>query len=345
MPFRIFCLRRVGENMTMSKTKENLTTEEIETIELTDNPRFRNFDWGKAKSFYYVAKCGSFVSAGRFLNISQSALSRKIILLEEHLGCPLFSRHSGGVKLTRKGEELFSIVETTFVSLKGFTRNAHATLDNGKKRKIRIATTNSLAAYLLNDLILDYNEAHAHLTFELIGDDRLIDVVLNDVDIAIRPIDLQMQSLGMEQNVQQEYLFTLEKKLYASNEYLEKYGEPETIEDLKDHRLIGYAHPQEHPYSEVNWILKLGVPEGQLHDPIFASNSIECAIKAAERGVGIVSNYDEYEIIKKSKLKNILPHIKCKKLKEYFIYQDYLKGDKDVMALKRYLQERICGPQ
>ena len=345
MPFRIFCLRRVGENMTMSKTKENLTPEEIETIELTDNPRFRNFDWGKAKSFYYVAKCGSFVSAGRFLNISQSALSRKIILLEEHLGCPLFSRHSGGVKLTRKGEELFSIVETTFVSLKGFTRNAHATLNKGKKRKIRIATTRALAAYLLNDLILDYNEAHAHLTFELIGDDHLIDVVLNDVDIAIRPIDLQIPGLAKEQNVQQEYLATFEKKLYANCKYIEKYGEPQTIEDLKDHRLIGYAHPQEHPYSEVNWILKLGMPEGQLREPIFASNSIECAIKAAEKGIGIVSHYDELDLIKKSKLINILSHVKCKKLKVYFIYQDYLKGDKDMMALKKYLQERIYCPQ
>lgn len=313
-------------------------------LELENNPRFRNFDWEKAKNFYYVAKLGSFMNAGRFLNLSQSALSRQIIYLEQHLGYPLFSRYSGGVKLTRKGEELFAIVETTFVSLKGFTCNAYATLNNGKKRKIRIATTSSLSAYLLNDLILDYNEQHAHLTFELIGDDRLIDVVLNDVDIAIRPIDLQMPGLAKEQNVQQEYLFTLEKKLYASREYIEKYGEPQTTADLKDHRLIGYVHPQEHPYSEVNWILKLGMPEGQLHEPIFASNSIECAIKAAERGVGIVSNYDEYEIIKKSKLKNILPHIKCKKLKEYFIYQDYLKGDKEVMDLKKYLQERICGP-
>ena len=79
------------------------------TVELEkDTPKFRNFDWEKAKTFYYVAKCGSFASAAQFLNISASALSRQIRDLETHLGCPLFIRHSGGVKLTRKGEELFS---------------------------------------------------------------------------------------------------------------------------------------------------------------------------------------------------------------------------------------------
>ncbi|OJW54969.1 MAG: hypothetical protein BGO67_05115 [Alphaproteobacteria bacterium 41-28] len=319
--------------------------QEPETIDLDITPKFRNFDWEKAKNFYYVAKLGGFASAGRFLNITQSALSRQVIYLEQHLGCPLFSRHSGGVKLTRKGEELFTIVETTFVGLKGFTRNTHAEMANGKKRKVRIAATRASAAYILNDLILEYNREHPYFIFELIGDDHLIDIVLNDVDIAIRPIHLNVHDISKELNVQQEYLFSAEKKLYASVEYLEKYGEPGTVEDLKDHHLIGYAHPQEHPYSEVNWILKLGLPEGQLHQPIYASNSIECAIMAAERGLGIISNYDEVDLIKKSKLKNILPHVKCKALKQYFIYQNYLKGDKEIMGLKKYLQEKLCSNQ
>ena len=318
---------------------------EKEELTLENSSQFRNFDWEKAKTFYYVAKCGTFTKAAEFLNISQSAVSRQVIYLEQHLGCSLFARHNGGLKLTRKGEELMEIIATTFVGLQGFTRNTHLQINNGKKQKIRIATTCSLAPYLLNEFILDYNKDHPHLMFELIGDDRLIDIILNDVDIAIRPIDLKGQEFLKGQDVQQEYLFTLEKKLYASPEYLEKHGEPQTVEDLKNHRLIGYSHPQEHPYSEVNWILKLGLPNGQLHQPIFASNSIECAIQAAEKGIGIVSNYDEYSIIKKSKLKNILPDVRCTKLKEYFIYQNYLKGNEEIMNLKMYLQNKICPSQ
>lgn len=305
-------------------------------LELENNPRFRNFDWEKAKNFYYVAKCGSFISAGRFLNISQSALSRQIINLEEHLGFPLFSRHSAGVKITRKGKELFTLVEATYIGFKGFTQNNHVELANGKKRKIRIASTHAVNAYILDSLVFDYNKLNPHLVFELFSADHLIDIVMNDVDIAIRPYESGVQGIV------QELLFTLEKKLFASLKYLEKYGEPQTVEDLKHHSLIGHAHPEEHPYSDVNWILKLGMPEGQSHNPILTSNSIECLIKAAKKGMGIVSSYDEMDIIKNSNLKNILPEVKEKKVDWYFIFPNYFRKDNEIASLKKYLQQNLA---
>lgn len=304
-------------------------------LEQENTPKFRNFDWERAKKFYYVAKCGSFANAGRFLNIAQSALSRQIILLEEHLECPLFSRHSDGVKLTRKGEELFTIVESMFLGLKDFTRNTHATINNGRKRKIRIATTHAITAYILDDLILAYNEIHPQFVFELITEEHLIDVVLNDVDIAIRPYELGVRG------VIQEPLFTLEKKLYASHQYIQKYGEPTTIEDLKDHHIIAFGHPELHPYADINWILRLGMPEGQLHEPIFTSTSVECLVKAAKKGLGIIGSYEEMDIIRNSFLKNILPEIKDKKVQWYALYLEHLKKDNEIFELKKYLQENL----
>ena len=319
----------------MSKVEKNLKVIQHPLADLEVPPRFRNFDWEKSKNFYYVAKLGSFANAGAFLNISPSALSRQVIYLEQHLGCPLFSRHSDGIKMTRKGKELFDIVEHTFIGLKGFTQNTHAEMKKGKKRKIRIASTHAITAYILDSLIFDYNEQHPDLVFELIGEDHLIDIVLNDVDIAIRPFDSQAQG------IQQELLFTLEKKLFASPEYLEKFGEPQTVEDLKDHRLMSHAHPEEHPYSDVNWILRLGLSEGKLYEPIFTSTSVECLVKAAIKGMGIIGSYEEMEIIKDSNLKNILPQIKDKIIKVYFIYPDYLKMDKKISTFKNYLQEKM----
>jgi DNA-binding transcriptional LysR family regulator len=308
-------------------------------LDLEVSPRFRNFDWDKAKSFYYVAKCGSFASAARFLNISQSALSRQIIYLEQQLGCPLFSRHSGGVKLTRKGKELAAVVETTFLNFKGFTRNTYEVTKNDK-RKIRICSTHAVTAYILSDLVVSYNLDRPHLIFELIGDDHLIDIILNDVDIAIRPYDPEMQG------VQQEPLLTLEKQLFASHQYLEKHGEPRTVEDLKHHRLIAFGHPELHPYADVNWILKLGLPEGQLHKPILTSTAVECLVKAAKKGLGIIASYEKMEIIKNSGLKQILPEVKDKKIEDCFIYPNFLKEDEEIMRLKNYLQENLsCRPR
>lgn len=300
-----------------------------------ETPKIRNFDWEKAKTFYHVAKQGSFASAARFLNISQSALSRQILYLEYHLGWPLFTRHSGGVKLTRKGQELFDIVEGTYIKFKGFTENNHPKLSSGKKRRIRISTTHALATHVFNDLILSYHEEHPDIIFELIGQDHFIDVILNDVDVAIRPYDPRAEG------VIQEPLFTLEKRLYASPKYIEKYGTPQKVEDLKHHHVIAFGSPEFYPYSDVNWILKLGLPENELHEPIYTANSIECMIEAANRDIGIIVSYDEMKPIRTSNLVNILPEIKGKKIGWHFIYPNYFKEDRDIKNLKEFLQKHF----
>jgi len=303
--------------------------------------RLPYFDWDKAKYFYYIATIGNLSEAGKFLNISQSSLSRKIIILEGHLKCKLFIRTPKGLILTRKGAALFEIVEQSFLSLKGFTYNSAVMTNQGEKRKIRIATTHALAAYVFQDLILDYNKLHPHLIFELIGDDHVIDVLLNDVDIAIRPIDVKIRDIPNKQGVYQEYLFSLQKRLYASEEYLRVRGTPQTVEDLKHHSIIAFGHPEQHPYADVNWILRLGMPEGKLHVPIFTSNTVECMVGAARKGIGIVGCYQEMNIIKESNLRNILSEVKDKKIKDYIIYPEYHKNDVDIILFKNYLHERL----
>ena len=70
-----------------------------------------NIDWDKYKTFYYVAKAGSFTAAGEILNLSQSALSRSIQTLEYQVGMKLLERIPRGVILTKQGEGLFKAAE------------------------------------------------------------------------------------------------------------------------------------------------------------------------------------------------------------------------------------------
>lgn len=303
--------------------------------------RLPYFDWDKAKDFYYVSKLGSFSEAGKFLNISQSSLSRKIKILEDHLNFKVFTRLPHGLILTRKGEELFRIIEKTFLELKGLTYNSSVMANNGQKRKIRISTTHALASYVFCDLIIEYNKMNSHLIFELISDDHLIDVVLNDLDIAIRPIGAGITDIPNIIGVKQELLFSVQKKLYASREYLSIYGVPQSIEDLKNHHLIAFGHPERHPYANINWSLTLGMPEGKLHEPVFTSNSVECMIEAAKKGLGIVGSYENYKIIKESNLINILPEVKDTLIEDYIIYPDYLESDNEIISFKKFLIERL----
>ncbi|AIL13146.1 hypothetical protein IM40_05905 [Candidatus Paracaedimonas acanthamoebae] len=303
--------------------------------------RLPYFDWDKAKDFYYVAKLGSFSEAGKFLNISQSSLSRKIRILEEHLNFKVFTRLPHGLELTRKGEELFAIIERTFLELKGLTYNSAVMANNTKKRKIRIVTTHALASYVFCDHIIEYNKTHPEIIFELIANDYSLDIDLNDVDLAIRPIDITIKDIPKEQNVHKEIVCSLAKRLYASEEYLTKYGTPQTIEELKNHHLIAFSEPRKHPYANVNWILTLGMSEGKLHEAVFTSNSVECMIEAAKKSIGIVGSYQEMKIIKESNLINILPHVTDKEIKDYIIYPNHLKNDEHIINFKNYLIEKL----
>jgi len=308
---------------------------------LVTGANFRDFDWNKAKLFYHIAKCGSFLKAAQVAGIDQSVLTRQMQILEMQVGYPLLIRKAGGTTLTRKGEELLAEVTPFFLKMKGFCGNHYVEVAGEKKRKIRIATTQAWVAHVIGDIILDYANENPHLSFELIGDDYSIDIILNDVDIAIQPLDPRSIEKKME-GVECEYLISLEKKLYASDDYINTYGEPQTAEDLVNHHIISFAQPEADPYyKDINWILTLGMPEGKLHAPVYVSNSIDNLIRAAEKGIGIVGSYDNYKIIKESNLKNILPDIKDKPLNEYFVYPDYLKDDEVIMDIKNYLKEKL----
>lgn len=309
----------------------------VEHTELSKHtPRIRNFNWEKTKTFYYVAKLGSFANASRFLNISQSALSRQISSLEDHLGCPLFMRHSGGIKTTRKGEELLAVTEIAYQGFKGVTQESSTKMCNGERRKIRIMVTHS-DAYILNEFILEYNMQHPELVFELVVNDQLMDIDLTGVDIAIRPYDSGVRRF------QQEPLFTLEKKLYASLDYLEKYGEPQTVQELERHRIIAFGQPELASYEDTNWILRLGKLTGEVHEPIYTANSMECLIEAANKGMGIIATYEKMAILRNSKLKRILPLVSSKEKEIYFVYPAYYKKDNEIMAIKKYLHMRLSS--
>ena len=74
-------------------------------------------DWDKLRIFLAVAEAGSFTHAGETLNLSQSAVSRQISVLEESLNVSLFHRHARGLILTEQGELLHRTVREMFAKL------------------------------------------------------------------------------------------------------------------------------------------------------------------------------------------------------------------------------------
>src|SRR4051812_24887104 len=100
------------------------------------------------KVFYEVAKIGRFMEAAKRLNISQSALSRSVALLEESEGVQLFERSKKGVTLTPIGLQVFQRCEQlfkTFGEIEGICRGTRETCEG----PLRLAATDHITNGLL----------------------------------------------------------------------------------------------------------------------------------------------------------------------------------------------------
>ncbi|WP_413289212.1 LysR family transcriptional regulator [Bdellovibrio sp. HCB337] len=99
--------------------------------------------------FFEVAKSGKFSDAARKMNISQSALSRSVALLEESEGVTLFDRSKKGVALTPKGQEVFHLCEQLFRTEKEIEN-----LCRGIQEKCEGPLRFSAADHVINDYLV-----------------------------------------------------------------------------------------------------------------------------------------------------------------------------------------------
>ena len=289
--------------------------------------------WDKMEVFYHVVKAGSFTKAEKILHKSQSALSRTVGLLEQLLGHRLLKRQIKGLILTRKGEEVFQSAQRMLMEVDGMKTNLDE--KTGMTGRIRIATTYPIAAYILSDLLADFKIQYSNILIEIVCDDSLIDVVQKEVDIAICPYDPNRTELV------QKYLFTITQKLYASSKYLKKYGEPQSYNNLESHKFIAHSRPDENPYSDLEWALKLGMPAGKKRIPEYLANSLECLFSAANKGIGIITSYEEMSILRNSGLTRVLSDLDGPSYKFYLVYSKKIENLERIMVLSEYLSKKL----
>ncbi|MBX9804246.1 MAG: hypothetical protein K2Y18_00655, partial [Alphaproteobacteria bacterium] len=131
------------------------------------------------------------------------------------------------------------------------------------------------------------------------------------------------------------------REAYASPEYLEKFGYPQTVDDLNNHRLITFGTNTIRPYSDIDWLLRIGLPSGVVRKPYLSINSSKGASQLAEQGLGIVALSDEFPQIKKLNLLKILPEIQGPTIDLYYIYPHNLQHSKRVKVFGEYLEQHI----
>src|SRR3546814_2454274 len=116
-------------------------------------------DIGVARTFLEVVKTGSFVNAAANLNLTQTAVSARIRVLEDQLDCPVFVRNKAGARLTPAGEQFFRFA-TTLVQVWERARRSVA-LTPGRETVVTFGVELSLWSQLFDRKSTRLNYSHS----------------------------------------------------------------------------------------------------------------------------------------------------------------------------------------
>ena len=288
-------------------------------------------DWDKVRLFHAVAVAGSFTEGARRLKLSQPALSRQIIALEDMLGAKLFHRHARGLALTNEGEQLLATAERMTDEIER-TRSSIEATRNRPTGEIKLTTTVSFGSSWLPRHLADFLDLYPDIHVSLILSDEVRDLSRHEADCAIR-----FQKPHQADLIQRP-LATIRHLLCAAPAYLAAHGEPQTAEDLIHHRLIAYGPEAPSYLRSINWALELG-HVGQPRIPALSINNSFGVLQAVEAGAGIAA-LPTY-LLRDAQVKILLPRLQGAVFQTFFVYPSELKGSVRLAALRDFLISRM----
>ncbi|MPS80530.1 MAG: LysR family transcriptional regulator [Achromobacter sp.] len=141
------------------------------------------------RGFVAVGRRMSITLAAEDLHVTQSAVSRQIRALEDHLGVPLLVRGFRSVSFTSEGAQLFRMADAWLSQLGDLTEQLRAP---ERRTPVTVTTTIGVASLWLLPRLGDFQAAHPQIDVRVAADNRLIDIDRESVDIAIRysPADM-----------------------------------------------------------------------------------------------------------------------------------------------------------
>jgi DNA-binding transcriptional LysR family regulator len=232
------------------------------------------------EAFTSVVEAGTFSAAGERLGVAKSVISRRISQLEKRLGSRLLHRTTRRLALTDAGKNFYQRAVQVLADLDDAEQSVtEETIE--LRGSLKLAAPLSFGLGHLSDAITDFLNEHPAIELNLDLNDRNINLVEEGFDLAVRIGELQDSTLVARR------LGTVRNITCASRDYLERYGEPASPDELHQH--IGLQ------YSNINykqqWCYE--TPEGKT---IYAqpqirirANNGEALAAAASAGLGITT--------------------------------------------------------
>lgn len=235
--------------------------------------------WDDLRVFLAVAREESLSGAGKQLQMDPATVGRRIARLERDLAALLFVKSPLGYALTPVGQRLLdraASMETAMLGLQDDMSGAAG----GLTGQIRLGAPDGAANYLLPQVCTRICSDNPGLDVQLVALPRVFNLSKREADMAVTVSPPATGRLTVQK------LSDYRLHLAASEAYFQRHSRPNTLSDLKDHKIIGYI-PDLIFDKELDYLSEIGSPNVD-----FASNSVSVQINWARGGAGLTIAHD-----------------------------------------------------
>ncbi|MBU2040047.1 MAG: LysR family transcriptional regulator, partial [Gammaproteobacteria bacterium] len=234
------------------------------------------------QTFVSVVRSRNFTSAADSLGVTPSAVSKQISGLEERLGVRLLNRTTRSVSPTEAGQMFYQHCENILESITEAEKLV-TDFDVTPRGRLRITAMSNFGRRELARMFTDFSQKYPDISFDLHISDRPLDIVKEGYDFALRLGSLEDSRLIAKPVAEQNIV------ICASKEYLERWGTPEKLEDLNNHRILIVANAE---YARINWLRQFEKDHGFSLSSVerkLAVNDIDLVYEACLAGMGITA--------------------------------------------------------
>lgn len=296
------------------------------------------------RAFTAVIESGSFAAASRRLGVATSSVTRQVDALEDRLGARLFNRSTRTVTPTNAGHSYYAHAVRILSDLEE-ADHAIAQLDESPRGPLRVSAPVAFGRLHVAPMVAGYLARHPAVELDLNLSDTLVNLVEENVDVAIRAADLHDSPTLIARRIAPH-----RRLICASPEYLAARGEPVAPQDLADHNCLCYAQGP----RRVLWRFEneAGGRDQEVRGSL-RTNNAETLVEAAVRGAGIVvlPTWLVGEHLRAGRLQPLLTGYRIGRPGEHFavadIYAVYLSNRSGSPKVKSFIDALIehVGPE
>jgi DNA-binding transcriptional LysR family regulator len=263
-------------------------------------------------AFVAVADLRGFAPAARKLGLSPSAVTRLVAGLEERLTTRLLQRTTRSVSLTDAGARYLERARRILNDLDEAEAAAQAEHSEPTGRLV-VAASNLFGRLAVAPVLSDYLARHPGVVAELTLSDRIVNLVEDGIDVAVRISELSDSSLHARR------VGATRRVVVAAPSYLARRPPPRTPDELADHAVVQFTGL--HPAPEWRFVVD-GRPLALALRPVLATNSADAAIGHAERGGGLAMAlaYQVADAIRAGRLAVVLAEFELPPQPIYLVY-------------------------